>query len=63
MMPEQLWSTTMDPASRLLKRVCIEDVQQTKSLLEMLMGDAVAARKDFISEFALQHSTSNQLDL
>ena len=49
MMPAQLWSTTMDPATRTLKAVSIEDAAQADRLFSMLMGDNVVYRKEFIS--------------
>jgi DNA gyrase subunit B len=49
MMPAQLWSTTMDPATRTLKAVTIEDAAQADRLFSMLMGDNVVFRKEFIS--------------
>jgi DNA gyrase subunit B len=45
---DQLWSTTMDPERRVLKRVYIEDAAYAKEIFEKLMGDDVAARRDFI---------------
>ena len=48
-MPAQLWSTTMDPATRTLKAVSIEDAAQADRLFSMLMGDNVVYRKEFIS--------------
>jgi len=44
----QLWSTTMDPESRILKQVKIEDGSYANEIFEKLMGDDVTARKDFI---------------
>lgn len=52
MMPAQLWSTTMDPATRTLKSVSIEDAAQADRLFSMLMGDNVVYRKEFISNNA-----------
>jgi DNA gyrase subunit B len=45
---EQLWSTTMDPERRVLKQVSIEDASYANEIFEKLMGEDVAARKDFI---------------
>ena len=52
MMPTQLWETTMNPATRLLKRVTIEDLTAADSLLTLLMGDNVQPRKEYITSNA-----------
>ena len=52
MNPEQLWETTMNPGHRSLVRVDIEDAADVEHLLTVLMGDKVAPRKEYISEFA-----------
>lgn len=52
MMPEQLWDTTMNPQTRTLKQVSIEDAKEASRIFDMLMGDVVAPRKEFIEEYA-----------
>jgi len=52
MNPEQLWSTTMNPDTRSLKKVSIESAVEADHLFSMLMGDEVAPRRDFIEKNA-----------
>lgn len=49
---EQLWSTTMNPATRTLKQVAIESLTTADSVFSMLMGDEVAPRREFIESHA-----------
>ena len=56
---EQLWETTLDPKTRILKRVEIEDARMASDVTEMLMGTDVPPRKAFIYE----HAKDAELDV
>ncbi len=52
MNPEQLWETTMNPATRTVLQVTIEDAMKSEEVFSVLMGDKVEPRRDFIQRYA-----------
>ncbi|MCM8789337.1 MAG: toprim domain-containing protein, partial [Candidatus Omnitrophica bacterium] len=54
MNPEQLWETTMNPATRRLLRVSLDDAAKAEEIFTILMGEQVEPRKQFIQSYALE---------
>ncbi|MCU4140581.1 MAG: DNA gyrase/topoisomerase IV [Methanophagales archaeon] len=52
MNPEQLWETTMNPATRCLKLVTLRDAEYADRIFSVLMGEDVEPRKNFIQNHA-----------
>jgi len=59
MNPTELWDTTMDPKTRILKQITIEDAEETDRVFDMLMGPEVPPRRRFIQS----HAKSANLDI
>ena len=56
---QQLWETTLNPETRMMKRVEIEDARMASDVTEILMGSDVPPRKAFIYE----HANDAELDI
>ncbi len=56
---QQLWETTLDPETRMMKQVEIEDARMASEITEMLMGTEVSSRKEFI----YRHAQDAELDI
>ncbi len=59
--PEMMWITTMNPETRRLIKVCKEDVERTQEMFELLLGDNLSGRKQYIQDFGADYL--DQLDL
>ncbi len=53
--PEMMWKTTMNPASRRLIRVCESEAKETAALMDILLGDNLEGRKQFIAEHGAEY--------
>lgn len=53
--PEMMWETTMNPATRRLIQVMPEDVEKTQDTFELLLGENLKGRKEFIEEFGYKY--------
>lgn len=52
MNPQQLWDTTLNPTTRTLQQVTIEDAAKAEKMVSLLMGDVVAPRKNYLYKYA-----------
>ena len=55
MMPEQLWNTTMDPETRILKKLTVDDAAEASHMLTLLMGDKVLPRRELIEKYGAEY--------
>ena len=52
MNPEQLWETTMNPKTRIMIKVTMEDAMKADAIFNVLMGEEIAPRREFIEKNA-----------
>ena len=53
--PDMMWMTTMNPATRRLIRVEAEDAQRTAAMFDLMLGDNLQGRKDFIAQHGQEY--------
>ncbi|EFG86499.1 DNA gyrase, B subunit, carboxyl terminus [Clostridium carboxidivorans P7] len=53
MNPDQLWETTLNPETRTLQQITIEDAAKAEKMVSLLMGDVVAPRKNYMYKYAV----------
>lgn len=51
MNPEQLWETTMNPETRRLIQITVDDIESTEEAINLCMGKEVSARREFLLEY------------
>lgn len=52
MNPDQLWETTLNPSTRTLQQITIEDAAKAERMVSLLMGDIVQPRKNYLYKYA-----------
>ena len=60
---EQLWETTMNPATRNLIQVTVEDAAKAERMITTLMGDKVEGRKEFLAKYANFNKRDTFMDI
>ena len=63
MSADQLWETTMNPATRNLTQVTIEDAARAERMIMTLMGDKVDGRKEFLAKYANFNKRDTFMDI
>ena len=51
MTPDQLWETTMNPETRRLIQITVDDLEETEESIELCMGNDVNTRRDFLLQY------------
>lgn len=58
---DMMWETTMNPATRRLIRVCESDAQKTAEMFDLMLGDNLEGRKDFIARYGADYIVSSEV--